>query len=182
MLIPPRRPETQLQGSSDLLFNGSSNESYSTLLRLWYGTHRISKVGYVCYMKIKGNENMLSSGERNIRTTAKRAGREQVVHSLPAVGLFLCVSLSCALKVPVMHKTGTKVQILGLIHTIMYISDSLLPRINKLHGLRRAFLPPHAKNLWLSLLIPLDPINFANCIPLGLILPYFPTYCIAWQC
>ena len=94
MLIPPRCPAIRLQGSPDLLFDRST---HPTLLR--FGTKcRISKVGYLCYVKIKGEENMLSSGERNIRTTAKRAGRQQVVHSLPDASLFLHVCLSHALK------------------------------------------------------------------------------------
>lgn len=43
---------------------------------------------------------MLSCCERNIKITAKRAGREQVVHSLPDASLFLHVCLSHALKSP----------------------------------------------------------------------------------
>lgn len=100
MLIPPRCPGIWLQGRPDLFFNRSSSESSPrpTLLRFSYETCRISKVGYLCYVKIKGKENTLSSGERNIRTTARSAGREQVVHSLPNASLFLHVCLSCALK------------------------------------------------------------------------------------
>jgi len=58
----------------------------------------VGLVGYLCCVKLNGNENMLSSDERNIRTTAKRAGREQVVHSLPDASLFLQVCLNHAFK------------------------------------------------------------------------------------
>lgn len=51
-----------------------------------------------------------------------------------------------------MDQAGTKVQILGLIHIIMYLSAIFwFPKINKLQGLRSAFLLTRVKNLWLAL-------------------------------
>lgn len=100
MLISPKCPGIRRQSIPDLLFKRSSSESSAraTLLRFWYKTCRISKVSYLCYVKIKGKENMLRSEERNIRITAKRAGREQVVHSLPDASFFPHICLSHALK------------------------------------------------------------------------------------
>lgn len=147
-----------LQGSPDLLFHRSSSEPspHPTLLRCCDETGRISKVGYFWHVKIiKGKENTQRSGERNIRTTAKRAGREQVVCSRPDASLFLHIYLSHALTSASDGPSagdGTKMQILGLMYITMYLSAiSLFSKTNNLHGLRSAFHPIRAKNLWLAL-------------------------------
>lgn len=90
---------------------------------------------------------MLRSEERNIRITAKRAGREQVVHSLPDASFFPHICLSHALKSAIGGPSWYQSAILGLIHIIMQLSAIFLPlKINKLHGLR-VHSSPHASKI-----------------------------------
>lgn len=152
MLMPPRCPGMWLHGSPDLLFNSSTGESpsCSTLLRFWYETCRISKVGNPAYVKIKGKYSELWWEEWSEQS---RLGESRWSTPSCQMQVYTCSSVWAMLSnSPLMNQAGTKVQISGLIHIIRYLSVIFLfSKINKLHGLKSVVFLIHVKNLWLAL-------------------------------
>lgn len=133
-------------------------------------------------MKIKGKENRLRSGERNIRTTAKRAGKEEVVPALPDAGLFLHVRLSHALKSASDGPSWYQNIRVDSYYNVPF-SHLLVPQDKQTAWVKEC-IPPHKCQKIsgsLCLLSSPDPINYTSCVHLGFTWPYFPTYCMAWQ-
>lgn len=105
---------------------------------------------------------MLSSGERNIRTTAKRAGRDQMVHSLPDARKFLHVLLSHSFKsasdAPSWYQNAN-IRV-NLYYNVPF-SHLLVPQ-NKQTAWVKECIPPHTCQKSLAHSVS-DPINYAVC-------------------
>lgn len=107
---------------------------------------------------------ILSCRERN-RLSAKRTGKEQVVHSLPDASLFLHVCLSYALKSPSdgpsWHQSAN-IRV-DSTHNVLF-SHLLVPQNKQTAGVKEC-IPPHTcqKSLACCLLSSPCPINCGNC-------------------